>query len=121
MKTQWTKEQGSGQWPERFERVSSDTYIQRRNITEASESEEVTDPGWECESRFISEDVYEALMEEYDSPTYKTLLEQMEIIEAHNAELMLSQVSIEVAQADQDETLSLILENTTPVNEEVQA
>ena len=48
MKTQWTKEQGSGQLPERFEKISADTYIQRRNIEEAPEKEGVTDPGVEC-------------------------------------------------------------------------
>lgn len=118
MKTQWTKEQGSGQLPERFEKISADTYIQRRNIEEAPEKEDVTDPGWECESRFISEDVYEALMEEYDSPTYKTLIEQMELMDDANAQLMLSQTKIEVTQTDQDETLALILENTMNVEEE---
>lgn len=117
MKTQWTKEQGSGQLPERFEKISADTYIQRRNIEEAPEKEGVTDPGWECESRYISEDVYEALMEEYDSPTYKAVLEQMEIMDEANAMVMLSQSNIEATQADQDETLALILENTTTTEE----
>lgn len=74
--------------------------------------EGVEDPGWVCESRMISEDVYEALQEEYNSPTYAALLEQNEALDAANAMIMLSQAGIEATQADQDETLAMILLNT---------
>lgn len=91
MKTEWTKEQGSGPLPEQFAQLNADTYIQRRNIEDAPEMEGADDPGWVCESRMISADVYEALMEEYSSATYQVLMEQNEAI---------------------DDTLGLILLNT---------
>ena len=112
MKTPWTKEMGTGPYPEQFAQLNADTYIQRKNIAQAPEREDGSDPGWVCESRYISEDVYEALMEEYDSPTYKAVLEQMELMDEANAMTMLSQAKIEDTQADQDDTLGLILLNT---------
>lgn len=112
MKTEWRKEQGSGPVPEQFAQLNASTYIQRRNIEEATEMEGVEDPGWVCESRMISADVYEALQEEYSSPTYTALLEQNEALDVANAMIMLSQAGIEATQADQDETLAMILLNT---------
>lgn len=74
--------------------------------------EGVEDPGWVCESRLISTDVYEAIQEEYSSPTYQVILEQNEALDDANAMLLLSQANIEEAQASQDETLAMILLNT---------
>ena len=119
MKTPWTKEMGTGPYPEQFAQLNADTYIQRRNIEEAPEQEGVEDPGWVCESRKISTDVYEALMEEYNSATYQALLEQNEALDAANAMIMLSQANIEDRQEDQDETLAMILLNTEQTEEEV--
>jgi len=112
MKTPWTKEMGTGPYPEQFAQLNADTYIQRRNIEDAPEMEGVEDPGWVCESRMISSDVYEALQEEYNTPTYAALLEQQEALDDANAMIMLSQAKIEDTQAEQDDTLGLILLNT---------
>ena len=117
MKTPWTTEMGSGPYPEQFAQLNADTYIQRRNIKDAPAREGVDDPGWVCESRKISADVYEALTEEYNSATYQALMEQNEALDAANAMTMLSQADIAATQADQDDTLALILENTTTAEE----
>lgn len=112
MKTPWTTEMGSGPYPEQFAQLSADTYIQRRNIEDAPEREGVDDPGWVCESRMISSDVYEALQEEYNTPTYEAIIAQQEAIDDANAMIMLSQAKIEDTNAEQDDTLGLILLNT---------
>ena len=112
MKTPWTTEMGSGPYPEQFAQLNADTYIQGRNIEDAPEREGVDDPGWVCESRMISSDVYEALQEEYSTPTYEAILAQQEAIDDANAMIMLSQAKIEDTQAEQDDTLGLILLNT---------
>ena len=112
MKTPWTTEMGSGPYPEQFAQLNADTYIQRRNIEDAPEQEGVEDPGWVCESRMISSDVYEALQEEYSTPIYEAILSQQEAIDDANAMIMLSQAKIEDTNAEQDDTLGLILLNT---------
>lgn len=112
MKTTWTTEMGTGPYPEQFAQLNADTYIQRRNIKDAPEMEGVDDPGWVCESRKISADVYEALVEEYNSATYQALMEQNEALDTANAMIMLSQAKIEDTNAEQDDTLGLILLNT---------
>ena len=103
---------GSGPYPEQFAQLNADTYIQRRNIKDAPESECADNPGWVCESRMISSDVYEALQEEYSTPTYEAILAQQEAIDDANAMIMLSQAKIEETNAEQDDTLGLILLNT---------
>ena len=112
MKTPWTTEMGSGPYPVQFAQLNADTYIQRRNIEDAPEREGVDDPGWVCESRMISSDVYEALQEEYSTPTYEAIIAQQEAIDDANAMIMLSQAKIEDTNAEQDDTLGLILLNT---------
>ena len=112
MKTPWTKEMGTGPYPEQFAQLNADTYIQRRNIEDAPEMEGVDDPGWVCESRMISSDVYEALQEEYSTPIYEAILSQQEAIDDANAMIMLSQAKLEDTNAEQDDTLGLILLNT---------
>ena len=112
MKTPWTTEMGSGPYPEQFAQLNADTYIQRRSIKDAPESEGVDNPGWVCESRMISSDVYEALQEEYSTPTYEAILAQQEAIDDANAMIMLSQAKLEDTNAEQDDTLGLILLNT---------
>ncbi len=112
MKTPWTTEMGSGPYPEQFAQLNADTYIQRRNIEDAPEREGVDNPGWICESRMISSDVYEALQEEYSTPIYEAILSQQEAIDDANAMIMLGQAKIEDTNAEQDDTLGLILLNT---------
>lgn len=107
MKTEWSKEMCS-EYPETFVQLNETTYLQRRNIEEDTGE----GGGYVCESRRISKDVYEVLQEEYSTPTYAAVLAQQEALDAANAMLMLSQANIEAAQAGQEETLSLILENT---------
>lgn len=115
MKTPWTTEMGSGPYPEQFAQLNADTYIQRRNIEDAPAREGVDNPGWVCESRMISSDVYEALQEEYSTPIYEAILSQQEAIDDANAMIMLSQADIAATQANQDDTLALILENNMEV------
>lgn len=69
MKTPWTTEMGTGPYPEQFAQLNADTYIQRRNIKDAPEREGVDNPGWICESRKISSNVYEALQEAIENKT----------------------------------------------------
>ena len=103
---------GSGPYPEQFAQLNADTYIQRRNIEDAPEMEGVDDPGWVCESRMISSDVYEVLQEEYSTPTYEAILSQQEAIDDANAMIMLSMAKFEDTQAEQDDTIGLILLST---------
>ena len=66
MKTEWTTEQITGEKPAQLVQLNPDTYIQRKNITQAPEREDGADPGWVCESRMISKDVYEDIQEQTD-------------------------------------------------------
>lgn len=94
MKTEWKTEKCASQ-PEEFQRISEDTFIQRRNIHKAAGTEEFPDGGYECESRRISEDVYDALMETLNTPSHEAvtrLLEEQNVILAEtqlNAEYMI--------------------------------
>lgn len=111
MKTAWSKELCSSK-PEQFEKLNAETWIQRKDIQRAPKKDDVPDPGYTCMSRMISNDVYEALMEEYESPTYQTLLDRQESADVANAEMLLQQAEIQATQADQDEVLAEILLNT---------
>ena len=51
-------------------------------------------------------------MEEYEGPTYQTLLDQQEAADVANAEILLQQAEIQATQSDQDEVLAEILLNT---------
>ena len=64
MKTAWSEER-LGYQPSQFEKANDDTYIQRRNIRRDILTDDSTEsePGWICESRFISDDIYEDFME----------------------------------------------------------
>ena len=111
MKTKWSEELCSSK-PEQFEKLNATTWIQRKDIQRAPEKEDVPDPGYTCMSRMISDDVYEALVEELASPTYQALLDQQEAADIVNAEVLLQQAEIQATQADQDEVLAEILLNT---------
>lgn len=111
MKTNWKEELTSSK-PAQFEQLNAETWIQRKDIKRAQKKEDVPDPGYKCMSRMISTDVYEALMEEYDAPTYQAILDQQEQMDLANAEAMLQQAEIQATQAAQDEVLAEILLNT---------
>lgn len=56
MKTDWTKE-FCGYLPPEFEKINSDTWAQRKNIEKRPKGDDGSDGGWQCEVRFISEDL----------------------------------------------------------------
>ena len=100
MKTKWTQEL-THSYPEQFEQLGEDRWIQRKDIKVHKLSDGTVD-GYECQSRKLSQDVYEALQEEYDSPAYVAM-------EDANAQLLLQQAEIQETQAGQDDTLAEIL------------
>lgn len=65
MRTEWKEEQSSVQ-PAPYAQLNPDTYIQRRNIRRAEPVEEGIDPGWACDCRLISADVYAEAVEQED-------------------------------------------------------
>lgn len=80
MKTEWQKELCSV-YPAAFEQLNPDTYIQRRNIVRkevvSDDSMNTGDPGFECESRYISKDVYETFMEQLESPSQQQIINNL--------------------------------------------
>lgn len=110
MKTEWTKEITPTQ-PEQFQQLSPDTWIQRRNITREPDRQDGTKGGFICESRKISRDIYETIMEEKDSLTMQAITEGQAASDETVAAMMLNQMDIITAQAEQDETLAEILLN----------
>ena len=63
MKTDWTEEKFSGE-PLRFVQLNDSVFLQRKNIQALPVDPEYpdSDPGYVCESRKISKDVYEDLI-----------------------------------------------------------
>lgn len=114
MKTAWSKELCSSK-PEQFEKLNAETWIQRKDIQRAPKKDDVPDPGYTCMSRMISNDVYEALQEEYESPVYMAIAEQQEGMDEANAEILLQQMQIQETQASQDDVLAEILLNIMEV------
>ena len=84
MKSEWRVERSSGK-PEQFQQLADDVWIQRRNIRKAADLEDGSDGGYECESRRISTDVYEDLIEEMQSPTMESMMQELSGIEAEQA------------------------------------
>lgn len=84
MKSEWHAERSSGK-PEQFQQLADDVWIQRRNIRKAADLEDGSDGGYECESRRISTDVYETLIEEMQSPTMESVMQTLSGIEAEQA------------------------------------
>lgn len=80
MKTQWTQEL-TPTYPAQFEQIDSTTYLQRKDV-EVHKLEDGTEDGYTCMSRKISDDVYEALQEEYASPTYQAMIAQKAVVDA---------------------------------------
>lgn len=82
MKTAWSEER-LGHQPSQFEKVNGNTYIQRRNIrrdTLTRDSTE-TEPGWICEARFISDDIYEEFIEVMNSPAQEQIVKNFTTIQ----------------------------------------
>jgi hypothetical protein len=63
-----------------FEQLNDDTYIQRRNIQKAPDREGVEDSGYECESRMISKDVYNDMLDALSDPSQTELLNKFNIV-----------------------------------------
>ena len=84
MKSEWRVERSSGK-PEQFQQLADDVWIQRRNIRKAANLEDGSDGGYECESRRISADVHDALIEEMQSPTMTSMMQALSGIEAEQA------------------------------------
>ena len=78
MKTMWSEER-LGYKPSQFEKVNGNTYIQRRNIRRDVLTEDSTEsePGWICEARFISDDIYEDFMEVMNSPAQEQIVNNL--------------------------------------------
>lgn len=108
MKTDWTEEYFSSE-PKTFVKLNDSVYLQRRNIRlrekREDESEDI-DPSYICESRKISKDVYEALMDTLYTPSQEELsgnqLDTMESI----ADLYSNQSEMESSQLDIMEAIS---------------
>ena len=82
MKTAWSEER-LGYQPSQFEKVNDNTYIQRRNIrrdTLTDDSVE-SEPGWICEARFISDDIYEEFIEVMNSPAQEQIVKNFTTIQ----------------------------------------
>ena len=93
----------------------STVYLRKeiKRITEVDEQGEETYL-WQYEEAELTPEEYEQYS---DTLIYQALMEQNEALDAANAMIMLSQANIEAMHADQDETLALILENTTTAEE----
>lgn len=81
MKTEWSKER-LGYQPKQFEKVNETTYIQRKNIHRdvLTNDSIASEPGWVCECRFISDDIYEEFMEAMDSPSQQQIINNLHTI-----------------------------------------
>ena len=86
MKTSWSEER-LGYQPSQFEKVNDNTYIQRRNIRRDALTEGSTEsePGWICEARFISDDIYEDFMEVMSSPAQEQIVNNFTTIQNKQA------------------------------------
>lgn len=60
MKTKWQQEQLS-RLPSEFEKVNETTYIQRKNVIEIPPDENNPSTRYQCQSRFISSDIFDEL------------------------------------------------------------
>lgn len=111
MKTEWQKELCSS-YPATFEQLNPDAYIQRRNIVrrEAVEDDSMigSDPGFECESRYISKDVYEAFMEQLESPSQQQIVNNLTMVQDNQSLSDGNMLIIMSAIADLYETLAVL-------------
>lgn len=57
-------------------------YLQRKGIRKAKDLEDGTDGGYECESRRISKDVYDTLIEDMQSPAAESMMQTLSDLQA---------------------------------------
>ena len=82
MTTEWTKERFSNE-PIMFVKIGPSTWLQRRNITKLESTENDPNPGYECESRKISDDIYQSFMNTLNGPSHEEIVnDQIDIMEA---------------------------------------
>lgn len=106
MKTVWSEEL-LGYQPSQFEKVNDNTYIQRRNIrrdTLTGDSVE-SGSGWVCESRFISDDIYEDFMEVMNSPAQEQIVNNFTTIQNTQAGTDENTITLMLGAADLYEKL----------------
>lgn len=111
MKTAWSEER-LGYQPSQFEKVNGNTYIQRRNIRRDVLVEGFTEsePGWICESRFISDDIYEDFMEVMNSPAQEQIVNNFTTIQNTQAGTDENTITLMLGTADLYEKLDGISE-----------
>lgn len=106
MKTEWSEER-LGYQPSQFEQVNETTYIQRKNIRRDVLTEDSTEsePGWICESRFISDDIYEDFMEVMNSPAQEQIVNNFTTIQNTQAGTDENTITLMLGTADLYEKL----------------
>ena len=111
MKTAWSEEQ-LGYQPSQFEKVNDNTYIQRRNIRRDTLTEDSTEsePGWICEARFISDDIYEDFMEVMNSPAQEQIVNNFTTIQNKQDGTDENTITLMLGTADLYEKLDAISE-----------
>ena len=111
MKTAWSEER-LGYQPSQFEKVNGNTYIQRRNIRRDTLTEDSTEsePGWICEARFISDDIYEDFMEVLNSPAQEQIVSNFTAIQNTQAGTDENTITLMMGTADLYEKLDDIAE-----------
>lgn len=66
-----------------FVKIGHSTWLQRRNIIKMEATEEDPNPGYECESRKISDDIYQNFMNALNGPSHEEIInDQIDIMEA---------------------------------------
>ena len=113
----WKKTDGyQSEEPGALDITSSNVYVYlRRNIVPLTKVDPMTGEEidfWRYDEAKLTKEEYEKYS---DSLIYQALATQSELLGEANAQLMLSQADIAATQADQDDTLALILENTMEV------
>ena len=111
MKTAWSEER-LGYQPLQFEKVNGNTYIQRRNIRRGVlvEGSTESEPGWICEARFISDDIYEDFMEVMNSPAQEQIVNNFTAIQNKQAGTDENTITLMLGTADLYEKLDGISE-----------
>ena len=111
MKTAWSEER-IGYQPLQFEKANDDTYIQRRNIRRdvLVEGSTESEPGWICEARFISDDIYEDFMEVMNSPAQEQIINNFTTIQNTQAGTDENTITLMLGTADLYEKLDGISE-----------
>lgn len=119
MKTEWQKELCSI-YPATFEQLNPDVYIQRRNIvrreTVTDDSMMSGDPGFECESRYISKDVYEAFMEQLESPSQQQIINNLVTVQDNQSLSDGNTMIVMSALADIYEVIDSIMAQLPPTS-----